>query len=966
MNMKKKIALTALLLVLGIAGYLLIDALDVEAATAKPYAGSIYDEIGSAAENYADYLADHLAETADSELMIEAASGYAFSDPAAEDLPYALEREAKTGLYVPESGDVSWSVEVPETGFYNLKIEYYPIEGRSAEITRGLKIDDEYPFSEAQSFTLPRIWEDEYDVSLTHVSGEHDLKPSQLEKERWNVFPIRDTEGFYRGVPYAFYLEAGTRKITIAGSREPFVIGRIYLYHEAEEISYPAMEALYQGNGYPKIGSATISETGFVKVQGESSFEKSTPILAPVANWSSYRVDPYEKFITRYNTIGGTTWRVAGDWVSWQIEVPASGLYQLTFKVLQNYRQGMYSTRILSVNGQVPFEECRNIQFKYDNDWQNVTLGNDQGAYWFYLNEGINVISLEATIGVYADIVRRTEQTIATLNTLYRKVVMIAGATPNEYQDYLLEERIDGLYDMIAGSITELQFCVDGIIGIAGERSTLISSFERTLYQLKKFQKSEQNIQTGLTELDDNIAALGTWVMTISEQSLAVDCLYAHGEGVRLPKAETNFFQKLWHELVMLFGSYGANTSLESSLNVDGPTITVWISSGRDQSQLLRQLIDDSFTSQHNINVRLKLVSPTALLPATLSGNGPDVAIGVAQNIPVNWGIRNALVDLAQFPDFEEVSGWFHESAVTPFVFGDSVYGLPDTQDFLVSFVRTDIVNELGLAVPETWDEVIDTLPNLQRQYLDYYLPNTKGALTTLLYSMVVQKGGSLYNENGSATALTEPNATEAFIDFTTFFSDYGFAISANFPNRFRSGEMPMGVYGFSLYNTLAVFAPEIRGQWEFAELLGYEIGGAIDNATASTVSGSVILADTQEPQASWEFLKWWLGEEAQTGYARGMEAILGAAARYLTANLEAFEKLPWSVKDFELLNAQRNKAVGVPTYPGDYIVGRYIDNAFRSSINNHVNPRDSLYEYCEKINIELARKREEFGLDEE
>ncbi|HOH18025.1 MAG TPA: extracellular solute-binding protein, partial [Bacilli bacterium] len=815
-------------------------------------------------------------------------------------------------------------------------------------------------------FMLPRIWKDAFDVATQREAGKHDQKPAQLEKPRWNQFPIRDGAGFYHGQSYEFVLEAGLNSFTLTGNKEPMVLQTIHFVPVQAEKTYAQTLAEYEVNRYEKVDSADFGELSYIKHQGENSFEKSTPILSPVANWSSYKVDPYVKFMTRYNTIGGTTWRVAGDFVSWQVEVPKTGLYQLTFKVLQNYRQGMYSTRILSINGKVPFSECRNLQFKYDNDWQNVTLGNEDGAYWFYLEAGKNVITLEATIGVYAQIVRIAEETITTLNSLYRKVVMIAGVNPNEYQDYLLEERIDNLFGMINDSAANLQQCIDQIIAISGERSALISSFERTLYQMKQFAKSERHIQIGLKELDDNIAALGTWVMTISEQSLAIDCFYVHGSQVKLPKAGTNFFQKLWHEMVMLFGSYGANTSLESSVKTDGPTITVWISSGRDQSQLLRQLIDESFTLQNNINVRLKLVSQAALLPATLSGNGPDVAIGVGQNIPVNWGIRNALLDLTQFADFETVQNWFHPSAVLPFRFQDRVYALPDTQDFLVSFVRTDIAEELNMAVPVSWDEVIDTLPQLQRQYLDYYLPNSKGALSSLLYAMVAQKGGRLYDEEGTKTLLTEPKAMEAFIDFTTFFSDYGFEISANFSNRFRSGEMPMGVANFSLYNTLSVFAPEIRGHWEFRPLPGYDFDGEIRNETTSTVSGTVILGDTKEAKASWEFLKWWLGAEAQSGYARGMEAILGAAARYPTANLKAFEKLPWSAKDYQLLTSQRTKAVGVPTFPGDYIVGRYIDNAFRSSINNNINPRDSLYEYCKKINIELTRKRQEFGLNGE
>lgn len=963
--MKKKMFLATVSLFVLVALVVIIGSNRYELPSVKAYEGSVYDLQNVAESSYEAYKTTYPQVFPSAEVVVDATTNYTHEGGQFDQTAYVDSFLSKNGVYVPETGQIHWDFTVSQAGYYSIYVEYLAVEGRSSEISRGIMINDRYPFQEAQNFVLSRIWEDEYNVEDTRVEGKHDLKPKQQEKLRWSTSPVRDTQGYYSGISYQFYFVAGNNTITFVGDREPVVIANLILKQETPVLSYADKLAELTAQSIPVIGKASFDETGYVKVQGENPFEKSSPILSPVANWSSYKVDPYVKFLTRYNTIGGTTWRVAGDWISWEIEVPETGLYELTFKVLQNYDRGMFSTRILYVNGEVPFEEARNIQFAYNSDWQNVTLGNEDGAYLFYLEEGTQVISMEATIGVYREIVSRTEQTISTLNTLYRKVVMIAGVNPDKYQDYMLEQRIDGLYSMIDESIENLAYAKNQIIEIAGARSGLISSFERTIFQLNKFKQSEKNIQEGLNELDDNISALGAWVMNISEQSLAIDVIYLHGDEVELPKAHTNFFQKLWHEFVMLLGSYGANTSLESSIEVDGPTITVWIASGRDQSQLLRQLIDDSFTAQNNINVELKLVAQTALLPATLSGNGPDVALGVMQNIPVNWGIRNAVVDYTQFSDFSTVASWFHESAITPFAFDGAVYGLPDTHDFLIGFSRTDVVEELELNVPTTWQEVVDTLPTLQRQYLDYYLPNTKGALSTLLYAMIVQNGGQLYSGDGKETLLTEPNATDAFIDFTTFFSHYGFEISASFPNRFRSGEMPMGVFNYSLYNTLSVFAPEIRGQWEFTPLPGYkDEENVLHNQTTATSTGTIILDDSKEKEAAWTFVKWWLGEEAQTGYGRGMEAILGAAARYPTANLEAFANLPWSTKDYLALTSQREVAVGVPTVPGDYIVGRYIDNAFRASVNDNTNPRENLFDYAEKINIELTRKRQEFNLN--
>ena len=960
---KKLVILTTISLILFLNLVFLLKGSKV-VYSQKAYSGSQIDYLDHTSSRYKEYLGLYPSTYPNESIEIDATDYLEWENTFNDEEVALLTKEEVTGLYIPETVNVTWEVEVPSTGYYHIQIEYLAIEGRSSAISRGIMIDNEYPFTEAQNFVLSRIWEDAFNVDTLREIGKHDIKPEQIEKIRWNTETISDTAGYYGGSDYYFYFTAGTHEITFIQDKEPVLIHSITLLQKPQDKSYQEVLNDYEAQNIEKVVMTDFENDNFYLVQGENAFEKSSPILSPVANWSSYKVDPYEKFMMRYNTIGGVTWRVSGDWISWEVNAPKAGLYQITIKANQNFNQGMVSTRILKINNEVPFKEAREIEFKYQSDWQNVTLGDESGAYWFYLEEGVNTISLEATIGAYNDIILNTERTIQILSDLYRQVVMITGTNPDEYQDYMLHERIPLLDEMISESITGLESAMDDIFEIVGKRSSLITSFEKTLYLMNEFQKSESSIQVGLNELEDNISALGTWIMSISEQPLTIDCIYIHGEETNIEKASTNFFQKLWHEIVMLFGSYGANTSLESNVYVDGPEITVWIMSGQDQSKLLRQLIDEQFTVQENINVKLKLVSQTALLPATLSGNGPDVAIGVMQNLPVNWGIRNALVDLTKFPDYQDFASNFHPSAITPFEFRNQVYALPDTQDFLVSFVRDDIVEELNITVPATWEEVIDLLPGLQRQYLDYYLPNVKGTLSPLMYSMIVQNGGSLYEADGKRTLLLEENAMDAFIDFTTFFSDFGFEISANFVNRFRSGEMPLGISNYSLYNTLAVFAPEIRGKWSFAPLPGYEKDGVIYNQSTSTSTGTVILSSTEEEQASWSFVKWWLGEEAQTGYGRGMEAILGAAARYPTANLSAFENLPWSVRDYLLLSTQRLNTVGIPTVPGDYIIGRYIDNAFRQTVNYGTNPRDSLFEYVTKINIELERKRQEFNLD--
>jgi len=408
----------------------------------------------------------------------------------------------------------------------------------------------------------------------------------------------------------------------------------------------------------------------------------------------------------------------------------------------------------------------------------------------------------------------------------------------------------------------------------------------------------------------------------------------------------------------------------------------VWVGSGRDQANIIRRLIDESFTPEKNINVRLQLVPESVLLPATFTGKGPDVMMGVGNTTPVNYAMRNAVHDLSTFPDFDVVMSQFKESAILPYRFEGGVYAMPEQHIFPVLFYREDILKEIGVIPADadeafwqefTWDDVIDMIPELQRLNLEFYLPidiveQQLGGIIppNLIYvSLLYQQGGSLYTEDGSRTLLQERKAIDTFKMWTDFYTNYRFTIAANFANRFRTGEMPIGIAYYTMYNMLSVFAPEISGQWKFTVIPGtLQADGSVDHTTPATGIGTIILNQSKNKQAAWEYLKWWGSEETQVQFGREMEGIMGAAARYPTANVGALEKLPWPSRDIRVLLEQWDAVRGIPEVPGSYITGRYMDNALRMVVNTGVNPRETLYRYAELINDEIKNKRKEFGLE--
>ena len=130
---------------------------------------------------------------------------------------------------------------------------------------------------------------------------------------------------------------------------------------------------------------------------------------------------------------------------------------------------------------------------------------------------------------------------------------------------------------------------------------------------------------------------------------------------------------------------------------------------------------------------------------------------------------------------YDEVMTQFYPSAYQAFKFIDEtghegVYALPETQLCSIMFYRSDILEEYGLEVPRTWDALIAMLPTLQGAKMSVGIPYPDIVAPNLssFYSMIYQRGGSIYNEDATMTTLNEEAAVAAFDMYTSLYNDYG------------------------------------------------------------------------------------------------------------------------------------------------------------------------------------------------
>ena len=872
-----------------------------------------------------------------------------------------------TAVYTPDSSVVSWKVQVETAGMYNILLDYLTVESRGVDMERALYINGELPFAGAADLCFSRLWTDGGEVRKDNQGN--DVRPTQMEIFDWQQVYCQDAMG-YEVEPYQFYFEAGESTISLEAINEPMILRGISLTPVKAKMEYAAY-----ADAQPDVKMSEEAKSWQVIVQGEDAEVRSSPSLYARYDRSSPDTVPNSVTNTVFNYIGGDPWNKAGQWIEWEFEVPEDGYYAISVKARQAYQRGAVSSRSLYIDGEIPFEEVKTISFDYSTAWNMNTLADENGnPYRFFLSKGSHTVRLQATLGEMGDILNRLEDSIFRLNLIYRKLLVLTGVNPDRFRDY----NIAGIYPEVLEAMEleskRLYKLVDDTVAITGQKSDRVAVAQTLAVQLENFVEHNERITQQFTNFKDNITSLGTAMQNMSETKLDVDMIVISGENASLPAVHDGFVQKALHEIKSCIASYFVDYNSLGDIYDENAEdlVEVWIVTGRDQSTVLKTMVDDTFTPKTGIRVNVKLVVADTLLTAVVAGNGPDVVLSLGTWFPVNYAMRNAAEDLTQFEDFEQVIEPFYESALTAMRYQDGIYALPETQEFSVLFYREDILSELGLEAPYTWDELIGMLPTIQGNNLSVGIPYPD--ITTvdmsILNSLIYQNGGSIYDENGKKTLIDNENGVTAFKLYTSLYNDYGLPTVFDFVSRFRSGEMPIGLFPYSTYNTLVVSAPEIRNLWNFTLFPGTEVTAengqtAIDRSVHSQGLCCMMVAtdDEEIKQNAWEFMKWWVSAESQVRFGREIESILGSSARYTTANTQALEQLAWSAPQLKVLKEQQSWTVGFPEIAGGYSTTRHMTNAIRKVINTKEDARETLLTYARTINDEIRIKRQEFGL---
>lgn len=687
---------------------------------------------------------------------------------------------------------------------------------------------------------------------------------------------------------------------------------------------------------------------------------------------------PYNTYRNLINNVAKDSWSNVGQKIIWEFDVEKSGYYKLGFRYLQDSDINKVVYRSIEIDGKTPFKQLSEVAFPFSGNSQyaNYTVSSKDGAYYIYLEKGKHTIGMKAMAGDYAEVYDEVRVLMSEISSLGMALTKLTAGSSDENRTWDMESYMPDATDKIKDFAKRIDGIYKKLKKIGGKEPSYASNLIYAADTLRELCEEPSQIpnNTDLINAGDSSANkyLGTVLNSLISSGLSIDRIYFYGGNQKLPSAESGFFSAAADTLKSFIFSFLADSSADyTSIDKSGNSkeLTVWVNRSIQYVQVLQRLIDSDYNSKYNTNIQLSIMpNEQKLILSNATQTNPDVVLGVNTSMPFNLAIRGAAKNLLEYEDFLSFyDKQYNIEALIPFVYGDGVYAACETYDFQVLFYRKDILNSLGLSVPDTWDDVKRMMPTLLRNSMNFFIPlSSSGGYKN--YNMttpfIYQNGGTLYSENGVSTAIDSMLSVNGFWDMTELYNIYSLdTVVASFYNSFRYGEVPIGVSGFGNYIQMLIAAPELEGLWDIALTPGTkQEDGSILRSQMADLNACMIFENTDKDEAAWQFLKWWLDEATQTKYSLMLQTSYGSEYRWNTANLETFKQLPYDEAHKKVILEQWACQMENIRHPANYMVEREISNIWNNIVLNNEGLIDVVDESTVLINREIERKLKEFG----
>ena len=916
------------------------------------------DSLNGKELKYADYLLLQTEEKGASSAEAYPEAGFTadtFSDPAFSVPPYAGRFQV---LRYHE--EAVYRVSLEQGGVYTLLMDYASAGDSYLDYTASVEINGGVQYQELKTIDFPLYWRDETEEILTDRYGDQ-IAPGQERIPGWREEALYNNT-YSSVLPLQVTLQSGENLIAVKNvSNDGLALGKLTVRPLPQTpMPYADYASLYadapQAEGVASINAIDYLEKNSAKIIYQSA-------LTP-------DVTPYQ---AEYKLLNILNWTEPGDAVTYAFHVEQTGLYTLTLHY-KNEKEEFHSYETILIDGETPFAELQAYPFPYTKGgWANETLSGEQGEpYRIYLTAGDHTLTLKSELEP-VNAAWRYGQLIAEHATVFSlEIKKMAGEDPDKYRTWKMTRYIPQIPDYLEAYevlIRHIRFLLQHE-SEKGVNGALLSYLDKAELFIRDMAEYPDEIALYIKSLsgDDNsvLVAVSRFTSSIMEMDFSLDAVYVNGDGA-LPPARASLWDTVKSAADKVYYSFASRKYSVKSTEED--TLTIWVNRSLQHADLMQKMADTVFTPQTGIKVKIPVIpDANKLTLACAAGNTPDLALGLASYMPFDLASRGALYDMSGFEDFWEINRRFATGAMVPYVYNEGVYAVPETLDFAAIIYRTDIFSSLNLPVPDTWDDLRDLLPVLQRYGMNFYHNVSYGRTGYKWFyqttPLIFQNGGKLYNEAGTAAAIDTAESVKGIKELGDLFVAYSLDIQVNeFFNSFRYSVLPIGIVDANSYNLILNGAPELDGQWALAPYLGTpQADGSVDRWYVAASTGGVIFKDTPRAREAWSFLKWWTSTPVQVDYTYTLRSTYGDVYFWLPSNLEALAQAPIDQEDKQVIQAMVPWIRDVPRTPGQYLLERSLSDIWNAMVNDGKSAQVATDEKVIEINREIRRKMQEFG----
>lgn len=860
-----------------------------------------------------------------------------------------------TNVVLLELGDnADFQINVPETARYVLKFDYLSFDDAVLPAELSLKINGDYPFYEARRLLFESTWVKAGEKSYDRYGNEIVTVPEK--KVQWESKYLTDAS-YRRSAPLELELKSGSNMLTLGVSEGSLLLGKMYLEKMPETAAY------------------TISETAegnsLITIQGEDFTYRNDSSIRAVSEPDA-ALKPYDTDMMLLNTVDKDSFKNPGQRVTYEFKAEKAGYYNIALNYKQSDKGDFPVFLDVAVDGKVPNTEFGAYPFMYTTKYKTVSLKDDSNnKLSVYLEEGIHTISFTINIDNILQVLEAVSRISSEVNDLSLEITKVAGTNKDKYRDLKLTKYIPGVQETLYGWADELDELADSmkIYNSKVKKIAVFSQAGVVSSQLRSLGKEPDELPYRVGELSTGINSITTCLANLldalNKNQISIDRIYLYQEEAKLPH-NPGIFTRAYLNVKRFLSSFFDQAYSISSVREEH--LQVWVGRSRQYLDIMQKMIDEEFTPQTGIHVDLSLMPDAQkLVLANASGDTPDIATGINYAIPFDLGIRGATKDLTEFPDYKEVFSRYQPGLLIPSTIGDGIYAMPETVNFYALYYREDVLDKMGLKVPDTMEDVINMLPELQARGLNFFYPTAAMLAMRNFHGttpLIFQNGGLVYEENGK-TGINSENAIKGLTELTELFTIYNIPKDVpSFYQHFRNGDIPIGISDFNTYNLLVNAAPEIANSWKIALVPGTVTdSGEIVRYTAGGAESTIMFkSDSDREDKAWEFMKWWSSKEVQEEYGQTLQMTYGEEYIWCSANMEAFEALPVDSEDKKIFAEQASWIMETPRILGSYMAEREISNAYNNIVVDGYTLRQRVDKAVKTIDRETERKLEEFG----